>query len=127
MPKGRGLIARGLLRSPCLPITLAAMPITRRRWTAREHRMIRTLPPKEAARKLGRTIVAVRDRRSALEVAHLRRPWTPAEDRLLVTLPEALAVAYLGRAPGPPPQARTGGKPRILSRPAALVFPSLAV
>jgi len=75
------------------------MPNTGRPWTAAEDESIRTLPPDVAARKVGRTVRAVHQRRYTLAATDSRRRWTAAEDRLLAKLPPAVAAKYLHRTP----------------------------
>jgi hypothetical protein len=75
------------------------MPITRRRWTAAEDELVRTLLPDEAAARTGRTVAAVHQRRWLLSVADEHRSWTEAEDRLLAKLPTEQAARYLRRSP----------------------------
>ena len=75
------------------------MPRVCRPWTAADDQLVRTLPPAEAARVLGRSRPAIRQRRYVLDAADLRRPWTEAEDRLLMHLPPDQAARYLRRTP----------------------------
>lgn len=59
------------------------------RWTADDDRLLGTMPDKELARRLGRTFIAVRARRSLKGIlTHWHpavRQWTPAELAMLGT------------------------------------------
>jgi hypothetical protein len=68
------------------------------RWTAEHDRIVLAYPAPEAAKRLGRTIGAVYQRRYLLEADRLKRPWTEAEERLIVRLPLAQAIAYTKRS-----------------------------
>jgi hypothetical protein len=67
-----------------------------RPWTPEEDGLVRALPPAEAARRTGRSLPSVYDRRHALGVPPAGR-WTPAEDDLVRTLPAAEAARRTGR------------------------------
>ena len=75
------------------------MPPTPRPWTPAEDEIVRTLPPREAARRLGRTVPAVCTRRCKLGIAPDLRRWTPAEDALIAKMPLEQAARYLHRSP----------------------------
>jgi hypothetical protein len=66
-------------------------------WTKADDRLVLKLPPAEAARRVGRSLSSVYNRRSFLNARRLKRPWTPAEDRVLMRLPADVAVRYLKR------------------------------
>jgi hypothetical protein len=68
----------------------------RRHWTPEDDALVRALPPAEAARRAGRTLAAVYERRRDLGVAPAGR-WTPAEDDLVRTLWAAEAAERTGR------------------------------
>ena len=80
--------------------TVAMKKQTKRRWTAREIRLLGTAPDPEIALRLGRTLWAVMLRRGRL---HIQNPapkfrwWTPAEDRLLGTMPDEELARRLNR------------------------------
>jgi hypothetical protein len=69
-----------------------------RPWTPADDRLVLTLPPADAARRLHRTLAAVYTRRATLRPGHVRRPWTPAEDRLVMRMPPPVASRYIGRS-----------------------------
>jgi hypothetical protein len=58
-----------------------------------------TLPDRELAQRLGRTLAAVRVRRIefGLHAPSTRRRWEPEEDRLLGTAPDAEIAQQLNR------------------------------
>jgi hypothetical protein len=68
-----------------------------RRWTAAEERIVRKLPPRNAARKLGRTLAAVMYRRNKLGLGRSWRHWTAAEDRIVSKLTPVAAAKRLPR------------------------------
>ena len=68
----------------------------RRHWTPGDDALVRALPPAEAARRTGRTVAAVYERRRGLGLAPARR-WTPAEDDLVRTLWAEEAAQRTGR------------------------------
>jgi hypothetical protein len=70
---------------------------TQPRWTKREDELIRTLSARAAAKRIGRTVRAVYNRRHKLGCRPDCRPWTEVEDRLIVTLPPEQAARYLNR------------------------------
>jgi hypothetical protein len=67
-----------------------------RLWTPEEDDLVRALPPREAARRTGRSLKAVYDRRHVFDLAPAGR-WTPAEDDLVRTLPAKEAARRTGR------------------------------
>ncbi|MBO0700528.1 MAG: hypothetical protein J2P46_19180 [Zavarzinella sp.] len=73
------------------------MPRTRRRCPPADDDLVRTLPPKDAAERIGRPVAAVYHRRHKLEAAARKRAWTPAEDALLMRFPPEVAAERLGR------------------------------
>jgi hypothetical protein len=73
------------------------LAVRARPWSPADDQLVLTLPPAEAARRLGRSLPAVYIRRAKLRPGNGRRPWTPAEDRLLMRLPADVAVRYLKR------------------------------
>ena len=71
-----------------------------RRWTAEEDRIATTLPPEEAAQKLGRTVKAVQVRRSVINATQ-NWNWTPDEDRIVTAMkPRFVAKLLPGRTVG---------------------------
>jgi hypothetical protein len=63
--------------------------------------LLGTLIDKDLARRLGRPIQSVRQRRNSLGIAPFTlqpMPWTNADDRLLGTMPDAELAARLGRS-----------------------------
>jgi hypothetical protein len=75
---------------------------TSQRWTPEQDKLVRTLPPQEAARQTGRTMDAVYTRRCWLGVhtarSALLREWTPAEDEMVRTLPAREITQRTGRS-----------------------------
>jgi hypothetical protein len=71
--------------------------MTKRPWTAAEDALARALAPGEVARRTGRSVAAVRARRSVLGCEPLKRPWTAREDELARALPPAEAARTTGR------------------------------
>jgi hypothetical protein len=69
-----------------------------RPWTEADDRLVWTLAPPEAARRLGRTLSAVYQRRAKLGAESVKRPWTAAEDRLIMRMPPAVASRYIRRS-----------------------------
>jgi hypothetical protein len=69
-----------------------------RPWTAAEDELLRTLSPREAAGRTGRTLSAVYHRRLRLGVAVRTPMWTAIEDALIMKMPAARAAAYLHRS-----------------------------
>ena len=67
-----------------------------RPWTPEEDGLVWALPPGEAARRTGRSLRAVYDRRYALGLAYAGG-WTPEEDELVRTLPPKEAAQRTGR------------------------------
>jgi hypothetical protein len=67
-----------------------------RAWTPVEDELLRALAPAEAARRTGRSLKSVYDRRHVLGVAPARG-WTPAEDDLVRTLPAREVAERTGR------------------------------
>ena len=67
-----------------------------RPWTPEEDELVRALPPGEAARRTGRSLRAVYDRRYALGLAYAGG-WTPEEDEQVRTLPAKGAAERTGR------------------------------
>src|SRR5205085_2666235 len=73
-----------------------------RSWTAEQDAIVGTLPSKELAPQLGRSVLAIETRRRKLGIP-LRDPWhrrwTPAEDALLGAQPDFQTAALLSRTP----------------------------
>jgi hypothetical protein len=67
-----------------------------RAWTPEEDELARKLAPREAARRTGRSLRSVYDRRHVLGVGPPGR-WTPEEDELVRTLPAKEAAERTGR------------------------------
>src|SRR5262249_11983279 len=68
-----------------------------RPWTPEEDELLRALPPREAARRTGRSLPAVYVRRHVLGLANAAACWTPAEDGLVRTLPAKEVARRTGR------------------------------
>jgi hypothetical protein len=71
-----------------------------RPWTPEHDRLVRELPPEEAAKATRRTLVAIyrRRKRLGLTTPRHKRDWTPAEDRAVRKLPPREAAEALGRS-----------------------------
>ncbi len=67
------------------------------RWTKEEDALLGTLPDERLAKKLRRSLVAVRSRRHLKRIS-LRRSWRPAEDKLLGTQSDHQIARRLRRA-----------------------------
>jgi hypothetical protein len=70
-----------------------------RPWTQADDELVLSLPPAEAAKRIGRSVQSVYHRRHALRAGASKRPWTEAEDRLLMRLPFEVAIRYIKRSP----------------------------
>jgi hypothetical protein len=68
-----------------------------RPWTPEEDKLVRALPPGEAARRTGRSLRAVYVRRSGLGLCAAPR-WTQEEDDLVRTLRAEEAARRTGRS-----------------------------
>jgi len=69
-------------------------------WTPAEIKLLGTLPDEEVARRIGRSVGAVIQRRELLHIPMQNpklRDWTADEDELLGTGPDAEIVRRLGR------------------------------
>ena len=67
-------------------------------WSGEEDKAVRKLSPAEAAKKTGRTLTAVYDRRKRLGVVAERGlPWSPDHDELLKSLTVEEAMKATGR------------------------------
>jgi hypothetical protein len=66
-------------------------------WTAEEDEAVKTMRPKEAAERTGRTLQAVWARRQALGLPDGRASWTAEEDEAVRTLPPKEAAGKTGR------------------------------
>src|SRR5437867_4396705 len=69
-------------------------------WTLQEQALLGKMPDAEAAKRLGRTIVAIRVRRQRLNIPNFGQPfkrWTSAELALLGTMPDRLLARKLRR------------------------------
>jgi hypothetical protein len=85
-----------LCRRRCLGIR----QIVRRSWKATDNALFSKFNDKEIARKLGRTLSSVENRRTRLKIPVPNPGWrffTPAEDALLGTAADAEIAARLGR------------------------------
>ncbi len=72
-----------------------------RPWTTKEERVIGTMPDREAARLIGRTVGAVIAHRRLNAIPYrypLNRPWTPAELKLLGRRPDAEIAEQTGHS-----------------------------
>jgi hypothetical protein len=68
-----------------------------RLWTAEDDELVRTLLPRQAAAKTGRTLASVKRRRITLGLPPLMPRWTAAEEKIVRTRPPAQAAALTGR------------------------------
>src|SRR5438876_4658211 len=69
-------------------------------WTLQEQALLGKMPDAEAAKRLGRTIVAIRVRRQRLNIPNFGQPfkrWTSAEMALLGTMPDRVLARKLRR------------------------------
>jgi len=70
--------------------------LTRRPWTAEEDSLLGTKSDHALARKLGRTVKAVKNRRR-LKGVFLVKEWRPEDDKILGTRPDRQVALLLGR------------------------------
>jgi len=68
----------------------------RRPWTAEEDSLLGTKSDRALARKLGRTVKAVKTRRR-LKGVFLVKEWRPEDDKILGTRPDRQVALLLGR------------------------------
>ena len=71
-------------------------------WKAEEDELVRTLEPKEVAKRTGRPLRTVHSRRYILGITRERgfngtNPWTPKEDKLVRTLDPKEVAKRTGR------------------------------
>src|ERR1019366_8335050 len=69
---------------------------SRRRWTAEEDSLLGTKPDHRLARKFGRTVKAVKNRRRLMGIS-LMKEWKPEDDKVLGTRPDRQIAMLLGR------------------------------
>ena len=69
-------------------------------WTIEEESLLGTMPDREAAKRLGRTVVAATLHRRRLGIPNWRgvKPWAAEELAILGTMPDRLAAQKLGRS-----------------------------
>src|SRR5271157_3589998 len=65
-------------------------------WTKQQDVLLGTMPDERLARKLRRSVEAVRARRHAKRIS-FRRQWQPEEDKILGTRPDPDIAKLLGR------------------------------
>ena len=65
-------------------------------WTKAEDSLLGTMPDEKLARKLNRSIEAVKGRRHLKRIS-TRRPWQPGENKLLGTQPDSAISKLVGR------------------------------
>ena len=70
---------------------------SRRRWTEAEDSLLGTKSDRALARKLGRTVKAIKARRQAKGV-FLVKEWRPEDDKILGTRPDQQVAMLLGRS-----------------------------
>ena len=72
-----------------------------RLWSDKEDKLLGTARDEEIARRINRTVTAVRARRNFLGIpawnASYSRPWTPAEEALLGVVPDRVLAKRMGR------------------------------
>ena len=93
-------ISRGA-RAPEPPARQSGSKAARRHrhsWSAAEERWLGRQPDEEVARRLGRSIIAVKARRWHLGITSSPPRWTKEEDRLLGRRPDAEVARRLGRS-----------------------------
>src|SRR5512145_2912732 len=75
-----------------------------RAWTKEELRLLGRLPDREFSRRFGRTLQAIKGKRSLREIPRFRsedeeyRPWSAAEDKLLGNLTDIELARRLDRS-----------------------------
>src|SRR5687768_2330222 len=67
-----------------------------RRWTEKEERLLGTASDQVVARKIKRTVAAVRQRRMIRGI-RLRPPWRPEDDKIVGTRPDEQVAMLLKR------------------------------
>jgi hypothetical protein len=72
------------------------MEAHRKRWTVEEDELLGTKSDRALARKLGRSVGAVKGRRHHRRIRFLK-PWRPEDDKVLGTRPDNQIARLLGR------------------------------
>jgi hypothetical protein len=72
------------------------MEAHRKRWSDAEDQLLGTKSDRALARKLGRSVAAVKGRRHHKRIRFLK-PWRPEDDKILGTRPDSQIARLLGR------------------------------
>src|SRR6266536_4106366 len=66
-------------------------------WSPAEDALLGTMTDRKLARKLGRSVKAVKGRRQHKRICFLLKPWRPEDEKVLGTRPDRQIATLLGR------------------------------